>query len=198
MVALLCWHWQLLLATLGGVLVMQAIYFFPRWNWRKIIRDWEYLATNSNRQFSLAVFGGGIASLIVYLLSSLFAKTDNPWLATGVICQALVSLASFLLLVWQLLTKNSYQSQTKWEKSITDLTAVEPLKRLIAIGELTNLAKGKQLNTTELAQLREYLQLMLSVETEPIIRQAIATSLETFFNVNLNIPLQMPLKVYNL
>ncbi|TVQ42207.1 MAG: hypothetical protein EA365_15855 [Gloeocapsa sp. DLM2.Bin57] len=195
MVALLCWHWQLLLATLGGVLVMQAIYFFPRYHWRSLISYWESWRSSSHRQFSLAVFGGGVASVVVYFLSSIFAKTDNPWLATGVIFQGLLSIVTCLLLVWQLFTKNNYQYQSNWEQWLIDLTSTEALKRLIAVRELSNLAQRKQLNATELVQLREYLQLMLSVETEVVVRQAILTSLETVFKVNLNIPLQMPLNV---
>jgi len=194
MVALLCWHWQLLLATLGGVLVMQAIYFFPRGNWRGLLNYCKYLQNNSNNQFNLAVVGGGIASLVFYLLSYILVETDNPWLVTGIIWQSLLSLLTFILLVWQLLQKNPHQYLTKWEKCLNDLTSTEPLKRLIAVRELTNLAKIKQLNSTQLAQLREYFQLMLSGETEPLICQAILTSLETVIDVNRNIPLQIPLK----
>ncbi len=195
MVALLCWHWQLLLATLVGILVMEGVYLFPRYHWRHLLSGWQYWRNSPYRQFILAVFAGGVTSVLVYLLSSILAKTDNPWLATGVILQGLLSLVTCLLLVWQLVNKNNYQTHANWQKWVNDLTASEPLKRLIAVGELTNLAERKELDPTELLQLREYFQLMLAVETEVVIRQAILTSWEKTFNVNLNIPLQMPLKV---
>lgn len=192
-VALLCWHWQLLLATLAGVSLMQAIYLSSGWNWQNWLQNWEKLTTHSNRRFGLAVGGGGLTAIIVYLFSSIFAHTQNRWLAFGLILQTLLSLVTVVLLVWQLLSRKNHRQDLTWQRWLMDLTDLDPLKRLIAVRQLLSLAKDQQLNTTQLEQLREYLQLMLSVETEPLIRQAILTNFQTFLNSPVNIPLQMPL-----
>jgi hypothetical protein len=192
MVAMLCWHWQLLLATLSGVLIMRAIYLAPHWNWQIIKHYWEYIQESSNRQFSLAVCGGTMGSLIVYYFSSLLVKSENPWLASSIILQTLLSLFTLTFLVGQFLTRKKNQQLSQWEESLNNLTSLNPLKRLIAVRQLHDLAEKKQLNPSQLQQLREYFQLMMLVETEPLIKQVISTSLETNFPVSLNIPLQIP------
>ncbi|ELR99622.1 hypothetical protein GLO73106DRAFT_00034740 [Gloeocapsa sp. PCC 73106] len=189
---MLCWHWQLLLATLAGLSIMQAIYLIPSWNWRHWAQNWANYWTKrgSNRRFSLAVLGGGITAIMVYGFSCIFATVENHWLATGIVLQVLLSLLSFVLLLWQFLNRKSHLHETIWQKWLIDLTDLDPLKRLIAVRQLTNLAGEKKLDGTQLLQLREYLELMLLTETEPLIRQAILTG----FTVPVNIPLQMPLK----
>jgi hypothetical protein len=64
----------------------------------------------------------------------------------------------------------------------------EPLKRLIAIRQLTRLARTTNLKSEYNCQLVEYFRLMLSQEREAIVRDAILESLQIGNIQELNLP----------
>jgi hypothetical protein len=61
---------------------------------------------------------------------------------------------------------------------VTNLTDADPLKRLIAVRQLTGLAAGYRLDRTDLNATLDYFRLMLSREPEPLVRDAILDGLQ--------------------
>lgn len=192
---LLCWNWPLLLATLTFSVTIQLIYRCFNWNWENIFQYWRKLQEGEYRKFTLAVFIGGLASLAVYIVSYIFVSIDNFWLALGIILQGGISLLTCLLLAGQLLLlrrdKNNYQID-KW---LGDLTAVEPLKRLIAVNRLISLVEKNRLSQGEIEELTEYFRLMLSYETDSLVKSAIVTGFKGKLTLKNYPPLKIPIEL---
>jgi hypothetical protein len=66
-VAMLLWNWKLLLATSAGVLVMLLAYLMQEWDWQIYGSSLRRFFSGFNRQLTLAVGSGGIATLSTYL-----------------------------------------------------------------------------------------------------------------------------------
>jgi len=171
---MLLWNWKLLLSTGAGVGIMLLIYLIPGSNWRVYWASWQKFFTGTSRKLTQAVGGGAIAAFGTYLTASIWADSENSWLATGWIIQGLVSVFTFVLLLWHIFnTKGSDKAEAHFDQFLLDLTSKEPLKRLLAVRQLTCVVKPWQ----EI-QLGEYFRLMLTTEGEPIIREALLESLQ--------------------
>ena len=172
------WNWKLVLATVAGVGLMLLVYLLQGWNWQVYWWSWRRFFTGSNRQLTIAVGSGGIAAFTTYLAASLWANSENRWLATSSILQGFGTLITLVLLLWHVLTNKARRDETQFEDLTADLTAKEPLKRLIAVRQLTRLVSNSGLSKGERNQLLEYFRLMLSQEQETVIRNAILHSLQ--------------------
>jgi len=115
-----------------------------------------------------------------YWALQLWDHVDNPWLAGGAIAQGVVIA---LLLGWQVakLFQPASQGSPKdqFSQLLAGLTADHPLRRLMAIRQLTALAIEGKLHASQLQQMSEYFSLLFSVETEPILRQGLLESMQT-------------------
>ena len=188
------WNWKLLLATSVGILLMLVVYTFKKQHWQRFYRRWQGLFTGYNRKLALAVGSGSMGAFVTYMTASIWADSENRWLATGSILQGLGTLVTLFLLGWHL-NRDRY-SETKFEKLLLELTAVDPLKRLIAIRQLTRLAQKNRLSREQNLHLVEYFHLMLSQPQEAPIREALLDSLESFGFVqpqenSIKIPLEL-------
>ena len=157
---------------------MLVVYTFKKQHWQKFYRRWQGLFTGYNRRLAFAVGTGSMAAFVTYMTASIWADSENRWLATGSILQGLGTLTILFLLGWHI-SRDRF-SETKFEKLLLELTAVDPLKRLIAIRQLTRLAKQNRLSREQNLQLVEYFHLMLSQPQEAIISEALLDSLESF------------------
>ena len=175
---LLMWNCKLVLATLAGIGVMFGIYFLPTQNWQNYWSKLYNFATSSQRQLTLAVGSGGVAALVTYMVTSIWANTENRWLAAGVILQGFGTLLTIALLVWQIIASRWTHQETKLDQLLEDLTHPKSLKRLMAVRKLTRLVYKNSLNQVHHIQCAQYLQVMLSQEEDKIIRQAILDALE--------------------
>lgn len=205
-VAMLLWNWKLFLATFAGISLMLLVYLMQGWNWQKYLSAWEKFFTGSNRHLTLAVGSGSIGALSTYMAATIWADSENRWLATGSIFQGLASVFTLILLIWHIFTDRTKRDETKFEQLLTDLSAVEPLKRLIAVRQLTRLANNNKSSQKDRDRLAEYFLLMLSSEQEPIVREALLETLQAW-NILLKIknnspiysekskPLQIPISV---
>lgn len=205
-VAMLLWNWKLFLATFAGIALMLLVYLMQGWNWQKYLSAGKKFFTGSNRQLTLAVGSGSIGALSTYMAATIWADSENRWLATGSIFQGFASFLTLMLLVWHIFTDRPKRDETKFDRLLTDLSAVEPLKRLIAVRQLTRLASNDKSNERDRDRLVEYFLLMLSAEREPMVREAILESLQAW-NMLSKIknspsiysekgqPLQMPISV---
>jgi hypothetical protein len=189
-IIILLWNWKLLLATVIGCGIMLLTYLLPSWNWRLY---WSKLQINSfQRQLIVAVGSGGLAAFGTYLAASIWTEAKNPWLATGTIFQGLISLATFVILLWQIISLKLQRQEVLFEQYQKDLTEVNPLKRLIAIRKLTRLLTNHRLKAVEAYQLKESFELMLSLEPEKMIRNALLESLQLWEQTKASNPLKNP------
>lgn len=176
--AMLAWNWKLVLATGSGVGLMWLVYFIQGCNWQGYWSHWRQFFTGSQGKLTVAVGSGGFAALSTYIAASIWADSENRWLATGTILQGFGTILTLLLLVWHIITHQGQRDEARFEQLLQDLTATEPLKRLIAVRQLSNLMNKPRLRQVYQRQLVEYFCLMLSRESEAMIREAIFKSFQ--------------------
>lgn len=187
--ALLYWNGRLFLATVAGIGVMVLVYLLHDWKpslnlWplRKFLEGW-------NQPFLVAVGAGAIATLTTYLAASVWVDAESHWIASGAILQSMGTLAVLLLLITQMLNRQDRRDRIPYNKLVSDLVHDDPLKRLIAVRQLTDAISvledehrdrrsgiAKQPTRHEIA---DYFRLMLNREEDPIVRDAVYDGLQT-------------------
>jgi hypothetical protein len=180
------WNWKLVLATAVGISSIYSIYLFPsrKWQtyWLKCQKFWQ----GDRRKFTLSVSGGGFAAFSTYMATSIWAESENRWLASTIIFQSFATIATLVLLIWNLTRDRANRDNHKFDRLLLELTATDPLKRLIAVRQLTHLARKINgdsfawagFNREHRDRLIEYFRMMLSQEKETIVREAILESLQ--------------------
>lgn len=183
---MLLWNWQLVISVGGGVVVLVLVYLGQQGQFAFLQIDWRKLWSRSNRPLVLAVTSGTIACFSLYLSIAIWQETGGSWLAKGLILQGLSVLAILLILLWQRLEKYAEEGmvarpEQSFNHQLAELTDVDPLKRLIAIRQLTAQVQHAA-PTTPLAlpssDLADCFRLMLNRETEPIVCRALVDSLK--------------------
>jgi hypothetical protein len=158
--------------------MMMLVYLMQGWNWQLYWSRW-WRFWQGSRQLALAVGSGGIAALSTYIAASIWVDSENPWLAVGSILQGFGTLLTLLLLVWHIMQQQKEGDPDKFDQFLADLTDADPLKRLIAVRQLTPLANHSRCHQSKRQQqLLEYFLLMLSQEKEPVIRKAVLDSIQ--------------------
>lgn len=173
-----CWNWKLLLAIVVGIGLMLSVYLAQSSYWRRYWSIFKRLFTGYNRRLTLAVSSGSLGAFITYMTASIWADTENRWLATGSILQGLGTLTTLFLLGWHLWGKQSHQQETKFNELSEDLAAPDPLKRLMAVRQLTTLVLSNKLPAKYYGWLIEYYHLMLSQSQEKLVREALLDALQ--------------------
>lgn len=178
---LLLWHWKLLLATGSGVSVMAIAYLIQQGGWQHYWREWSQIWRGSNQQLAMAAGSGAIASISCYLAIAIYLDSPDPWVATGKLIQGGSTVGIFVLLLRQMLMQKPHppDQESKYHRALNNLTALEPLKRLIALQQITELAINQELSTLQQNQGAECIRLLLSLEREPIVREAGLTALQS-------------------
>jgi len=176
-VAMLLWNWQLLLATTVGIAIMLLVYLLQQGDWQKRWSDLGKLFAGANRQLAVAVGSGGLATLGTYMACAVWRDSDSGWIAAGAILQGLGTLAIIILLVGQLMARPTSGLTADLDRSIAQLTDIHPLRRLIAVRQLT-----REFTTTRRERDRrtiaDCLALMLTGETEPAVKNAVLDGLQ--------------------
>lgn len=173
---MLLWNWQLLFATLAGSGVLLLLSKFPLDRWSLYWQKWHRI-TLPQRRLVIAVIGSGVAGIGTYWGVNIWEALDNPWLASGAIAQGVILTLLLASQVSKLFVASP--SQTSVSQHLADLTADNPLKRLMAIRDLTQLAIRGKLKPEQLKQVNEYFSLLFSIETKPIVRQGLLESMQT-------------------
>ncbi|MGB5966993.1 MAG: hypothetical protein WBG70_01590 [Spirulinaceae cyanobacterium] len=198
-VAMLFWNWKLLLATSTGVGAMVGIYLFQGRDWQTYWLKLRQFFSGTNRQLTLAVTSGGMTALCTYMAASIWVDAQNHWLATGAIIQGLGILLTLVLLVWQIITRYEDKEESRYDRILANLTQPDSLQRLIAVRKLTRLAKNPRFQQVYGLQVAEYFRLMLTKESEEVIREAILDALQVWDNKQIpeksRPPLQMPINL---
>lgn len=174
---MLAWNWKLVLATGAGVGLMLLVYLMQGWNWQQHWLHWQQFLSSSDGKLTIAVGSGGFAALCTYVATSIWAESENRWLATGTILQGFGTLLTFGLLSWHTIIHRERIQESQLDLWVRDLTDSDPLQRLMAVRKLSYLLNQHRLNSTHQEQVIEYFQLMLSREQEPTIREALLDSL---------------------
>ncbi|AFY33224.1 hypothetical protein [Calothrix sp. PCC 7507] len=176
--AMLLWNWKLLLALFVGVGVMLLIYSMQEWNWQRRWLEISKFLNSPNRRLVLAIGSGGIATVSTYMASAIWVDSSSSWIAAGAIAQGLGTLLTLILLVWQIINLHASREEGQLDRLLLNLTEVDPLKRLIAVRQLTKLISRQQVDVSVQQDVIECLQLLLSREQEGIIREAAFESLQ--------------------
>lgn len=181
-VAMFLWNWKLLLATSAGVLVMLLVYLMQECDWQIYWSSLRQFFLGSNKQLTIAVVSGGMATLGSYMTLSILVDGDSSWIAASGILQGLGTLTILILLVGQIISNQGSRDETKLEQLLRELTHADPLKRLLAVRQLTSWGVNHRLHLSEKKQVSDCFCLMLSQETETIIRDAILDALQVIDN----------------
>ncbi|MEG4496199.1 hypothetical protein QUB05_26480 [Microcoleus sp. F10-C6] len=181
------WNSQLLFSTGLGIAAMMLVY-------RGQSRDWQWLRSKGeqfwegpNRRFVLAVGTGGIATLAAYMSLGIWADSSSHWMALSLILQNLGTIAIPWLLLRQGLSLGAAKDEVALDRILADLTDADPVKRLIAVRQMTDLVNqggfgpvSSVKSSIACSRAAECFRLMLSREPEALVRNALLEGLQTW------------------
>lgn len=173
---LLLWDGKLVLATGAGAAIMVTVYLVQAGKWKPWAKL-PKLLNGVNRQLALAVAAGGVATLGTYMAASIWADSGSPWIALGETMQGAGILAILGLLGWQSWQRHHDRDEEYFNQLLADLAHRDPLKRLIAVRQITHLVAEHRLEPGCDRTVADSFRLMLSREKELSIRDAVLEGL---------------------
>lgn len=179
------WVWQWVLSIAVGLIVMIGVYLAQQRQLKVSWRGWSKLWNRSNRASTLAVLSGVLALGSTYLATAVWLESDQHWLATSVLLEGFGLLVILSLLLWQLLNRQFQQQDQQIDNQLqvllNNLSETDPLKRLIAARQLTQLVLAHDPVNSAFpmtpVHLAECFRLMLDRETEPLVCSALIDGL---------------------
>lgn len=169
--------WQWLLALTVGLLAMAGCYLTQQGQLKAGL-GWQRLWSRANRALSLSALAGLVATGSTYLALAIWIESDRSWLASGLILEGFSLLAILSLLLWRQWDPNSSAGlQAKPTAYLNQLSDADPLQRLIAVRQLTQLAQQAHPPLAP-TYLSEYFRLMLDRELEPLVCNALIEGLQ--------------------
>lgn len=181
------WNGQLLSSTVAGIAVMLLVYHAPSWNWELVRSNFSQFWDGPNRRLVLATASGGIATLGTYISFAIWAESESHWMAAIAILQNAGIVALLALFLQQALNRPSStdEDEAVLDRILASLTDTDPVKRLIAVRQITKLVKHRPFdrlregeNSIATSHAAECFRLMLSREPEAIVRNALLESLQ--------------------
>lgn len=174
---LMVWNGVLLLALsigLGTALLVQRLHRQDPLPWQAIVKG-----VSGPYNTTLLSVGCGLLSVVAsYMTLLIWQDTNSFWLAFAILLQGLGLLTVLGLFLWQIFRQNKQRlTPTQLEYSIHNLTALDPLKRLIAVRQINQFVASAPSDGGRVQELREYLQLLLQAESEISIQNAITEGL---------------------
>ena len=190
------WNSQLLFSTGLGIAAMMLVYRGQSRPGQLLRERIEQFWEGPNRRFVLAVGSGGIITLGAYMSLAIWADSESHWMAVSAILQNFGTIAIAGLLLRQALNLGVSQDEAALDRILADLTDADPVKRLIAVRQMTDLvnnggfgafrsAKSSLAEPSKrIARSRaaECFRLMLSREPEALVRNALLEGLQTWDN----------------
>ncbi len=177
-VTLFYWDSRLVLSTGTGLGVMVLIYLLHDWRPKLPLADLRQFLTGWNQPLALAATGGAIAVLTTYLATSIWLESDSHWIASGAILQGMGTVAVLLLLTWQIFQRQAMRDQVNFNQLLMELTHDDPLRRLIAVRQLSSTVTELDDRHPQRRELADCFRLMLSREKEAIVREAVLEGFE--------------------
>ena len=151
---------------------MLLVYSMQKWDWKVRLSQLRKFLNSPNSRLVLAVGSGGIATVSTYMAAAIWVDSQSSWIAAGAIVQGLGTLLTLILLIWQVVSFYGDQEQNKLDQVLVNLTAPDPLKRLIAIRQLNKIITRQRIESQVQQEVVQCLQLLLSQEQETVIRDA--------------------------
>ncbi|BCL36915.1 hypothetical protein NSMS1_33620 [Nostoc sp. MS1] len=151
---------------------MLLVYSMQKWDWRLRWVELQKLFNGSNRRLVIAVGSGGIATVSTYMAAAIMADSPSPWIAAGAIAQGIGTLLTIILLVWQLIKSYAGKEENNFEQLFLNLTEKDSLKRLVTLRRITKIIKTQKIDSELQREITQCLQLLLTREEEPIVREA--------------------------
>lgn len=174
-------NWKLLLALALGLAIAIIVYDTQSpssWLQAKgnvMLRRWV------KTPLGLASLSGGITSASLLLAMGLADATGRGWIAATLMLQAGTCLG--IVGIWRSLSRRQLVSGTSaiplFDRYISDLAHPNPMRRLIAIRRLQNQLLSFRLPAPQQRELKDYFQLLLTQEVNPLLRVALQDTLET-------------------
>ncbi len=177
-IALLIWNWKLLLALAIGLATMALIYSLQTRDLQPWIAGLRHWLNGPHRLLLLCVPCGSIAMLGTYLGANLWDDSHNAWLVSCILLQGLGMILGLALLSTQVLNRESDRFDNNLDNALADLTAPNPLSRLVAVRQLNRLLDQRILSPEQTRIATQALQILLSQETESLVREATLRSLD--------------------
>jgi hypothetical protein len=174
---LFAWNWQLMLATIAGIASMWLVYYLQGSNWQSYRKKLQQFWDSCDRRLTVAIASGGLATLATYTAAAIWEDTENPWLTFGSIVQALATIATLLLVLWQLWGGRKSENTDRFDTLLTDLASGDRLKCLIAIRKSIRLVDREHLSCSQRSELVDYFRILLSSEDSPTMKAAILDGL---------------------
>jgi hypothetical protein len=189
---LLLWDGKLVLATGAGAAMMLTVYLVQEGRWKLPRFNPEKFLQGVNHHLALAVGAGATVTLGTYMAASIWADSGSPWIALGETMQGFGILTILGLLGWQALKRPSQQDEAYFNQLLADLTHDDPLKRLIAVRQITHLVAQNRLEPGHDRTIADYFRLLLSREKELTIRDAVLEGLYELDTVRQLMPSSEP------
>ena len=174
---MLAWDWKLICATLIGINLMIFIQKAQNKNFQNIVLNWYKFFNSPKGKLTLAIIVGCFGILESYITLSVLSDIENHWLASELIFQNLGVFIILTILILQIFDSSEKKQNNQYKELVSELTEVNPLKRLIAVHNISHLLKKKQLNVNQEEEILEYFKVILNQEKEMVIRQNILKSL---------------------
>ena len=202
------WNSQLLFSTGLGIAAMMLVYRGQSRDWQLLRSLVEQFWEGPNRRFVLAVGTGGIATLGAYMSLAIWADSESHWMAVSLILQNFGTIAIAGLLLRQALSLGASKDEAALDRILADLTDADPVKRLIAVRQMTDLVNkggfgpvssvksslapskrsngkpaptgGSSTKRSARSRAAECFRLMLSREPEALVRNALLEGLQTW------------------
>jgi len=190
------WNSQLLFSTGLGITAMMLVYRGQSRPGQLLREQIEQFWEGPNRRFVLAVGSGGMITLGTYMSLAIWADSESHWMAVSAILQNFGTIAIVGLLLRQALNLGVSQNEAVLDRLLSDLTDADPVKRLIAVRQMTDLVNNGGFGafrsvksslakpSQRIARNRaaECFRLMLSQEPEALVRNALLEGLQTWDN----------------
>ena len=169
------WNWILVLALVIGVSMAMGC---TRWlrPWRGSRQSWTELGIFA--PIPLALTSGALAALGTYGFLAIWRDTGSVGLAVAAMLPELSVLAVLGLLLGSQPNPQVRGKSQQVDRAVADLVALNPLKRLIAVRQLTQWAQAQQLSLQQQRDVADYLQVLLQQEPEPLVRKAVREGME--------------------
>lgn len=187
-IAMIIWNWKLFSAIGSGLLIMLLVYLAQEGRWQIRRPDLSKWLGGANRSLLLAGGSGAIAMLSTYIAMAIWADSESHWIATGALLQGAGTLAVLLLLARQLIDSPVNYQEAYFNRLLNNLTQADSLKRLIAIRQITRFALNTPSDKLQHRAIADSFRLMLTQESEPLIRSALLDGLRMLNRANPQLP----------
>lgn len=170
---------RFVLASGAGVGAALAVFYLAQKQW-VLPPLWRQLVGMLTRSRGMAIAAGSAATLSTYAALSLNKPFVDPAMAIGLALEGSLLLGFLLWLSSRSdrsLEPSSTASADSVDSYLEQLADPNPLKRLLAIRQMTRLARSPETSADVQADLADCFRIMLAHEPDPTVQQALVRHL---------------------